>query len=155
MSSTSSREDPGLDDLLDALQGADDASDIVEGEVPSLPLDGDRGPRSKSMRRDVLRNVRLRVQVELGRTRMPLGRALDLDSGTVVELDRDTNEPVTILVNRIPIARGQLLVVEDRFCVRVTEILAGADEPGAEVLGGRAEPDSPLPRREEDDDAEE
>lgn len=73
---------------------------------------------------DVLKDVPLRVTVELGRTRMLVRELLGLRVGSVVELDRTAGGPVDVLVNGVLIARGEVVVVDERFGVRVTEIIA-------------------------------
>jgi flagellar motor switch protein FliN/FliY len=77
----------------------------------------------------VLDSVQLRVKVRLGKRTMPIRDALGLAPGDVVDLGQSSEEPVEVLVGDIPIARGDILVVDDRFCVRVTEVLT--PQPGA------------------------
>lgn len=80
---------------------------------------------------DLLADVHLHVKIELGRTRMLLEDVLRLGEGAVVELDRLAGDPVDIFVNDRLLARGEILVVNDMFCVRVSEVLdaaAGAEE---------------------------
>lgn len=72
---------------------------------------------------DLLRDVELRVTVELGRTQMPIREVLPLAPGAIVELDRLAGEPVDVLVNGIPFAHGEIVVVDDKFGVRVTEVI--------------------------------
>lgn len=77
---------------------------------------------------DLLMDVFLRVTVELGRTRMQLRQVLELQQGSVVELDRLAGDPVDIYVNERLLARGEVIVVDDKFGVRITELLApGSD----------------------------
>jgi flagellar motor switch protein FliN len=73
---------------------------------------------------DRLMDVPLRVSVELGRTRMSLRQALDLQPGSVVELDRLAGDPVDIYVNDKLFAHGEVVVVADKFAVRITEIIS-------------------------------
>jgi flagellar motor switch protein FliN/FliY len=72
---------------------------------------------------DVLKDVPLRLTVELGRTRLLIRDVLALRSGAVVELDRPAGAPADVLVNGVLIARGEVVVVEDRFGVRIAEVL--------------------------------
>jgi flagellar motor switch protein FliN/FliY len=71
----------------------------------------------------VLRNVEMQITVELGRAKMTVGGLLSMASGDVVELDRPANAPVDVLVNGTLVARGEVVVVDDEFGVRVTEIV--------------------------------
>ena len=73
---------------------------------------------------DLLHNVNLRVKIELGRTQMLVEDVLRLGEGSVVELDKVAGDPVDIYVNDRLIARGEVLVLNDNFCVRVSEILS-------------------------------
>lgn len=73
---------------------------------------------------DLLADVNLNVKIELGRTRMFVEDVLKLNEGAVVELDKAAGDPVDIFVNDRHVARGEVLVINDCFCVRVSEILA-------------------------------
>jgi flagellar motor switch protein FliN/FliY len=79
---------------------------------------------SRRTRADLLRGVHLKVRVELGRSRILLKDALDLGPGSIVDLEKLADEPVDLYVNDLLIARGEVLVVNDCFCVRITEVLA-------------------------------
>lgn len=80
---------------------------------------------------DLLSDVQLHVRIELGRTRMYVEDVLQLGDGAVVELDKLAGDPVDVFVNDRHIARGEVLVLNDNFCVRISEIL----DPGAEAAG--------------------
>lgn len=77
---------------------------------------------------DLLRDVELNVKIELGRSRMLVEDVLKLGEGSVVELDKLAGDPVDVFVNNRLVARGEVLVLNDNFCVRVNEIVAGAKE---------------------------
>ncbi len=77
---------------------------------------------------DLLMDVSLRVTVELGRTRMQLAQILELQHGSVVELDRLAGDPVDIFVNDVMVARGEVVVVDDKFGVRITEMISSKSE---------------------------
>lgn len=72
---------------------------------------------------DLLSDVSLQVKIELGRTRMLVEDVLRLADGAVVELDKLAGDPVDIYVNERHVARGEVLVLNDNFCVRINEIL--------------------------------
>ena len=80
---------------------------------------------------DLLRDVDLNVNIELGRARMLVEDVLRLSEGSVVELDKLAGDPVDVFVNDRLVARGEVLVLNDNFCVRVNEILAGIKDEGA------------------------
>ena len=75
---------------------------------------------------DLLLDVSLQVSVELGRTRMKIGEILGLRSGSVIELDRLAGEPADILVNGTLIAKGEVVVVDEKFGVRIIEVVSRA-----------------------------
>ncbi len=76
---------------------------------------------------DLLMDVPLQVTVELGRTLKMVKEVLALGPGSVVELDKLAGEPVDILVNEKPIAKGEVVVIDENFGIRVTEILSPKD----------------------------
>ena len=76
---------------------------------------------------DLIRDVELDLKIELGRTQMYLEDVLKLRRGSVVPLDKLAGDPVDIYVNGRLIARGEVLVMNDNFCVRVAELIAGAN----------------------------
>lgn len=71
---------------------------------------------------DHLTNVPVRVTAELGRVTMPISDILKLGIGSVVELDRAVSEPVDLMIQGVPVARGEVVVVDDRFAIRIKEI---------------------------------
>ncbi len=70
-----------------------------------------------------LADVTLDVTVELGRTRLPVRELLALDEGGVIRLDHPVGEPVNLLVNGLRTARGEIVVVDGRIGLRVTEVV--------------------------------
>jgi flagellar motor switch protein FliN/FliY len=133
---------------LSALAAKDDAVTVplVEGgEVRAVlalalaPWPGDeagqvdlaaRPPSAATLRGglDMLHDVEMEVSAELGRTRMSVRELLSLTPGAIVELDRAAGSPADLLVNGRLIARGEVVVVDENFGIRITEIVA----PGAE-----------------------
>jgi flagellar motor switch protein FliN/FliY len=75
----------------------------------------------------VLADVEMGVTAELGRTRLTVRDLLAITPGTVLELDRAAGEPVEVLVNGTPIARGEVVVIDEEFAIRISEILHHAD----------------------------
>lgn len=74
----------------------------------------------------MLSDVKLNVKIELGRAEMLIDEVLKLSEGSVVELDKLAGDPVDVLVNERLVARGEVLVLNDNFCVRISQILSGA-----------------------------
>ena len=80
-----------------------------------------------SRRLELLLDVPLEVSVELGRARLSIQDLLNLSSGSVVELDKIAGEPLDILINDRLIARGEAVVVNDKFGIRLTDIVSPAE----------------------------
>ena len=76
---------------------------------------------------DLLHGVEMEVTVELGRAKMTVRDLLSLRAGSVIELDRAAGSPADVLVNGRLIARGEVVVIDENFGIRITEILASAD----------------------------
>ena len=102
------------------------------GEVPSgvssyrLDEFSPAAPSTETATLDLIRDVELDLKIELGRTHMYLEDVLKLRKGSVVPLDKLAGDPVDIFVNGRLIARGEVLVLNDNFCVRVAELIVGA-----------------------------
>jgi flagellar motor switch protein FliN/FliY len=81
-------------------------------------------PSEIQQKLELLFDVPLKVVVELGRARMTLKQVMDLTIGSLIELDKLTGEPVDVLVNGKLIARGEVVVIDENFGVRITEIVS-------------------------------
>ena len=97
---------------------------VTETRVPGS-MSGRLPTQRTSMR--VLYDVEMTLTVELGRTRLPLRDVLDLAPGAVLELDRTAGSPADILVNGRLIARGEVVVVDEDYGVRITQIVSGQE----------------------------
>ncbi len=95
------------------------------GRQPAIP-GGNGDPRADSVGLgEALTDIKLRVWAELGRTRLPLGRALTLPLGAVLDLDRAAEAPVDLFVNGLRFGQGDLLVTDDgEWAIRLTELAA-------------------------------
>lgn len=89
-------------------------------EFLEQPIAGTNGD-SRSM--DLLRDVEMDVSVELGRIELPLGKVLQLTKGSVIELEKLAGEPVDILVNGHNIAKGEVVVIDEHFGVRISSLV--------------------------------
>ncbi len=85
-----------------------------------------------------LSDVPVELAVEIGRTRMTVGATLELRPGSIVVLDRVAGEPVDLLVNGTPIARGEVVVIDEEFALRVTDVLG--ESAGGAAAAAAAEP---------------
>lgn len=104
---------------VESAQPAPQTSTFQMPELAEAPADAAVGSRL-----DMLMDVNLRVKIELGRTSMLVEEVLKLGEGSVVELDKLAGDPVDVYVNDRLIARGEVLVLNDVFCVRVNEVLS-------------------------------
>jgi flagellar motor switch protein FliN len=117
----------------DALPDLEHANAPGIVELPLFDLPGGGGghgagasaPGSSSMSR--VRDIPLEVTVELGRTRLLIRDILDLGAGSIIELDKLAGEPVDLFANGLLVARGEVIVIDDNFGVRVTEIITAAE----------------------------
>ncbi len=89
------------------------------------------GPGSGDLRR--LSAVPVDLSVEIGRTRMTVGEALELREGSVITLNRMADEPVDVLVNGTPIARGEVVVIDEQFGLRLTHVLGNGRSTDTET----------------------
>lgn len=90
----------------------------------------DESPTSTSSVADLRRlsAVPVDLSVEMGRARMTVGETLELRPGSIITLNRMAGEPVDLLVNGTSIARGEVVVIDEQFGLRVTEVLAETDQ---------------------------
>ena len=95
-------------------------------EIELEPLDAGLEAHGDAGEADLARlhDVPVELTVEIGRTRMTIGETLGLGPGAIVSLNRLAGEPVDLLVNGTPIARGEVVVIDEEFGLRVTEVLA-------------------------------
>jgi flagellar motor switch protein FliN/FliY len=86
-----------------------------------------------------LSEVPVDLTVEIGRTRMTVGETLELRQGSVITLNRMAGEPVDLLVNGTPIARGEVVVIDEQFGLRVTDVLGATPNGDASTPSAGAE----------------
>jgi flagellar motor switch protein FliN/FliY len=117
---------------IDEIDGAGSIADVAAPAVTSAAASFDAPiasapiarPTNTGDRLELLGNVEMDITAELGRTRMTVRELLSLTPGTVVELDRAAGSPVDLFVNGTLIARGEVVVVDEEFGVRVSEIVS-------------------------------
>jgi flagellar motor switch protein FliN/FliY len=91
-------------------------------------LHGDAGADNLGSKNlDMILDIPVTVAVEIGRTRISIGDLLKLNPGSVVELDRLAGEPMDITVNGTLVARGEVVVVNEKFGIRLTDIISPAE----------------------------
>ena len=105
-----------LDDIEDIEAPGEEGGDVVDEAAPTT------GGETKSL--DLILDIPLTVAVELGRSKMLINDLLQLGQGSVIELTKLVGEPLEVLVNQKLVARGEVVVVNEKFGVRLTDIVS-------------------------------
>lgn len=132
-----SAADDGMADWAEALleqkatesTGADgQAGGVLAGDAPkpfsSFPSGGAEAPVNDI---NMVLDIPVQLSVELGRTKVPIKHILQLGQGSVVELDALAGEPMDVLVNGYLIAQGEVVVVNDKFGIRLTDVVTPSE----------------------------
>jgi flagellar motor switch protein FliN/FliY len=125
--SDASAEAMAVDAIDSAAQAAASLAEAAGSQSLELPSFAEKGALDqRSADLELLDDVTLKVKIELGRTQMYVEDVLRLAPSSVVELDKAAGDPVDIFVNDRHVARGEVLVLNESFCVRVSEIIQQA-----------------------------
>jgi len=129
--------DDGMADWAEALleQKATDASGadgqpggVLSGDAPPKPFSSmSGGGDSNTNDINMVLDIPVQLSVELGRTKVPIKHILQLGQGSVVELDALAGEPMDVLVNGYLIAQGEVVVVNDKFGIRLTDVVTPSE----------------------------
>lgn len=114
--------DDSLENLADKL--AAEAASTTTEKAADVASTSATGSTAKDRNLGLILDIPLRVTVELGRTKMPVSELLNLTQGSVVELSKLAGEPMEVLVNDKLIAKGEAVVVNEKFGVRLTDIIS-------------------------------
>ena len=95
-------------------------------EMPDLPAAASPAP-SSDVNIDVILDVPVTLSLEVGRTRLPIRSLLQLSQGSVVELERAAGESLDVFVNGTLVAHGEVVVVNEKFGIRLTDVISPAD----------------------------
>ena len=114
------KDDPAKKDFEEAddLGDIDAIDDRLDNEATTPP------PSGKNANLDLILDIPLTVTVELGRSKMLINDLLQLGQGSVIELTKLAGEPLEVLVNQKLVARGEVVVVNEKFGVRLTDIVS-------------------------------
>ncbi len=118
------------DEIEEEAVGVAAAPNVADENSASEFLDqdlDDEGEHSPLERLQVVLDIPIQLSMELGRTRMSIRQLMQLTRGSVVKLDQPAGEPLDILVNGCLVARGEVVVVNDRYGVRITDIVSQAE----------------------------
>lgn len=100
-------------------------ADPAPAAAPAAP---DAAATTENLSLETVYDIPLQITVVLGKTSMQVNNLLKLGRGAVIELDKKVGEPIDIFVNNRLVARGEVVVVEDRIGVTMTEIIKAADK---------------------------
>ena len=116
---TSTEEDPWAAAL-------EEQADAEANPAPVTKLSDDSSPNN-DMNLDMVMDIPVTISMEIGRTKINIRNLLQLSQGSVVELDRLAGEPMDVLVNDTLIAHGEVVVVNDKFGIRLTDVISAAE----------------------------
>jgi flagellar motor switch protein FliN/FliY len=103
----------------------DDASDFFSPVVPAAASQALEGIPAQNL--DLIMDIQLRLTARLGQMEMPVAEILKLSPGSIIDIDRFVDEPVELVVNDRPIARGDIVVVQENFGIKISEIISPKD----------------------------
>ncbi len=111
----------------------EDAGEVDAGsadefqQVAVKQLNDSAGPNSGDVKLDVILDIPVTVGMEIGRTQLSIRNLLQLNQGSIIELDRLAGEPMDVLVNGTLVAHGEVVVVNEKFGIRLTDVVSPAD----------------------------
>ncbi|MCU7555026.1 flagellar motor switch protein FliN [Alteromonas sp. ASW11-19] len=128
-------EEDGMDDWAAAMaeqadseadeqgEGGNDGDDVRVAELDELSDDAPISQEEKK-KLDTILDIPVTISMEVGRSQISIRNLLQLNQGSVVELDRVAGEPLDVLVNGTLIAHGEVVVVNDKFGIRLTDVIS-------------------------------
>ena len=102
------------------------AADAAAAEAMMAAASAPEGT-SRDVNLDVILDVPVTLSLEVGRTRLPIRSLLQLNQGSVVELERSSGEPLDVFVNGTLVAHGEVVVVDDKFGIRLIDVVSPAE----------------------------
>ncbi len=108
-------------------EAADQSGDEEFQQVAATHLNNTANPESGDVKLDVILDIPVTVGMEIGRTQLSIRNLLQLNQGSIVELDRLAGEPMDVLVNGTLVAHGEVVVVNEKFGIRLTDVVSPAD----------------------------
>ena len=112
-------------DPAESGEGKGAGEDFQQVEAKQLNANAD--PGSGEVKLDVILDIPVTVGMEIGRTQLSIRNLLQLNQGSIVELDRLAGEPMDVLVNGTLVAHGEVVVVNEKFGIRLTDVVSPAD----------------------------
>ena len=122
----SGEEDPWAAALDEQAEAESAAADVQKAPLQNLEDEG-VPPADEDVNLDVILDIPVTIAMEIGRTTISIRNLLQLNQGSVVELDRLAGEPMDVLVNGTLIAHGEVVVVNDKFGIRLTDVISATE----------------------------
>jgi flagellar motor switch protein FliN/FliY len=113
------------DEWADAM--SEETESVKQAPLDELTDEGKTGGDNLSPELDVILDIPVSISMEVGRTEIPIRNLLQLNQGSVVELDRLAGEPLDVLVNGTLIAHGEVVMVNDKFGIRLTDVVSQSE----------------------------
>ncbi len=117
------------DDWAAALQEQADVgagANVAKAELKNL-VPNEHGPTMEESSLDVIMDIPVTISMEVGRTHISIRNLLQLNQGSVVELDRLAGEPLDVTVNGMLVAHGEVVVVNEKFGIRLTDVISPSE----------------------------
>ena len=122
--------DASMDEWAAAMEEAGTPMDAPSGKAESVRLDNLQSSArhtGEDVNLDVILDIPVTISMEIGNTKINIRNLLQLNQGSVVELDRMAGEPLDVMVNGTLIAHGEVVVVNEKFGIRLTDIISPAE----------------------------
>ena len=103
------------------------AAEPQRAELDALKPDAPESSPNRELNLDVVLDIPVTLSMEVGRSRISIRNLLQLNQGSVVELERATGEPLDVFVNGTLVAHGEVVVVNDKFGIRLTDVISPAE----------------------------
>lgn len=130
MNDTTTESGDAADDWAAALQEQATveagAGDVARANMQNL-VPNEHGPTMEESSMDVILDIPVTISMEVGRTHISIRNLLQLNQGSVVELDRLAGEPLDVTVNGTLIAHGEVVVVNEKFGIRLTDVISPSE----------------------------
>ena len=109
-------------------QAADGAAAAAEiAPLEQLENEADASTNNETPQLDVILDIPVKISMEVGATNMPIRKLLQLNKGSVIELERLAGDPLDVLVNGTLIAHGEVVVVNEKFGIRMTDVVSPSE----------------------------
>lgn len=121
--------DAAADDWAAALQEqstAEAGANVAKADLQNL-VPNEHGPTMEESSMDVILDIPVTISMEVGRSHISIRNLLQLNQGSVVELDRLAGEPLDVMVNGTLIAHGEVVVVNEKFGIRLTDVISPSE----------------------------